>query len=175
MMEVSSLVARARGGDPDAIGLLLRQTEPDLRRFAARLCRTESDADDAVQHAMLTMTVKLDSFQGLARLSTWIFKVIQNECRRVERQARRWLFHTPETLESEALSPEAALETQRMADRVVRAIRELPPDLREIFVLRELEGLDTEACATRLGITSNNAKVRLSRARSALRQLIATD
>jgi RNA polymerase sigma factor (sigma-70 family) len=159
----------ARGGDRNALAVLLRTVEPDLRRFAARLCPSESDADDAVQRAMLAMSLKLEAFRGLSRFSTWIFAVIRNECRKYASKMRRFLFQAEDTVDLDARSPEDDLERQRLLELVVRAISELGSESLEVFVLREIEGLSTAACAAQLGIAENNAKVRLSRARAALR------
>jgi RNA polymerase sigma factor (sigma-70 family) len=172
MPDVAVLADRARFGDPAALSLLLEQTEPDLRKFAARLCPSESAADDAVQHAMLTVTLNLGSFRGLARFSTWIFAVIQNECRKHVRMARRFVFAEEDVIPADSELPDEALERQRMLEIVVNSIRALRPELREVFVLRELEGLSTEAASRALGISENNLKVRLNRARAALRQSI---
>jgi RNA polymerase sigma-70 factor (ECF subfamily) len=172
MMDAAeTLTERAQRGDPEALSALLRESEPDLRRFAARVCRSAADADDAVAHAMSTLAVKLDSFRGASRLSTWIFTVIRNECSKYERIARRWIFGEPDA-PSPSATPEQSLDRAQTLDVLVRAIRALRPELREVFVLRELEELSTEDCAARLAITEANVKVRLHRARVALREAI---
>lgn len=169
-MNDATLTALAQSGDPRALGELLRQSEPDLRRFAARVCRNSADADDAVSHAMLTLSQQLASFRGLSRLSTWIFTVIRNECLRYERRARRWLMGDDVTTHpSERDDPEQSHGRAEVLDALVVAIRQLPAELREVFVLRELEGLSTEACAAQLTISEGNVKVRLNRARGQLR------
>jgi RNA polymerase sigma factor (sigma-70 family) len=169
MFEAANLTQRAQAGDSEAIALLLRDSEPDLRRFAHRVCRSAADADDAVAHAMLTMALKLDSFRGLSRLSTWLFAVIRHECLKYERIARRWVFSDDDSRIDPALSPEQSLDRNQMLELLVTAIRSLRPELREVFVLREFEELSTEACAERLHITEANVKVRLNRAREKLR------
>jgi RNA polymerase sigma-70 factor (ECF subfamily) len=118
---------------------------------------------------MLTITLKLDSFRGLSRLSTWLFAVVRNECRKYERIARRWVLGDDHTAADNASTPEQALARSQLLEQLVIAIRELKPELRDVFVLRELEGLDTETCAQRVGITEANVKVRLNRARVQLR------
>lgn len=174
MIDDPALRERARLGDSEAIAALLLQSEPDLRRFASRVCANRADADDAVQHAMITVTFRLDSFAGLARLSTWLFSVIRNECRKYERAARRWVFGDEEPRRETASSTTAehAAERGPLLDALTRAIRALPPDLRAVFVQRELEELSTEECAERLAISEANVKVRLHRARRLLREAL---
>lgn len=160
----------ARAGDRAALTDLLRQSEPDLRRFAARVCRSAADADDAVAHAMLTITVKLESFRGLSRFTTWLFAVVRNECRRYERLARRWLLgQTTDDSADRRNDPEQERDRAELVEALVDAIRSLPAELREVLVLREFESLSTEACASRLSISEGNVRVRLSRARAQLR------
>ncbi len=173
MIESHSVTERARQGDPDAIAGLLRSSEPDLRRFAARVCHTESDADDAVAHAMSTLALRLGTFRGMSLLSTWLFAVIRNECRKYERLARRWIFGITESAVDPMSTPEQMVSRAEMLELVVGAVRELRPELREVFVLREFERLSVEACAERLGITENNVKVRFHRARADLRQTLS--
>lgn len=173
MIESPTISEQAKQGDPEAIALLLRQSEPDLRRFAARVCRNTADADDAVAHAMSTLVTNFGGFRGLSRLSTWIFSVIRHECMKYERLGRRWIFGVEESLADPVATPEQALSRAQMLDLVVNAVRGLPPELREVFVLRELEQLSTEACAQRLGISEGNVKVRFHRARRELRTALA--
>lgn len=167
-----ALTELAKQGDPNALSLLLRDSEPDLRRFAARVCRSSADADDAVSHAMTAIAFKLDGFAGLSRLSTWLFTVIRNECAKYERLARRWVFGRVESLTDRVPTAEQALGRAQLLDCIVGAVRGLKPGLREVFVLRELEQLSVEECARRLSISEANVKVRLHRARAELRHTL---
>ena len=167
-----SLTQRAQQGDAEALSQLVTLHEPALRRFASRECRSSADADDAVQHALTTLSSSLTTFRGLALLGTWLFTIVRNECRRYERLARRWLSHPPETTASDATANSPSLdpaERNELLDALVTAIRNLRPELRTVFVLRELEELDTERCAERLRISEGNVRIRLNRARTELR------
>lgn len=168
-----SLTEQAKQGDPRALALLLRDSEPDLRRFAARVCRTSADADDAVAHAMTAIAFKLDAFSGLSRFTTWLFTIIRNECAKYERVARRWVFGTTDTLIDRVPGPEQSLTHAQLLDCVLSAVRDLKPELREVFVLRELEQRNVDECASLLGISESNVKVRLHRARAELRSALA--
>ncbi|MFO0559711.1 MAG: sigma-70 family RNA polymerase sigma factor [Polyangiales bacterium] len=169
MIDDPTLCERAQRGEPEAIASLLIQAEPDLRRFAARVCSSRADADDAVQHAMITVSFRLGSFRGLARLSTWLFSVIRNECRKYERVARRWVFGAQDEHPAPEAHAEDGLEAHQSLAALTQAIRALPAELRAVFVLRELEELSTAECAERLAISEANVKVRLHRARRQLR------
>jgi RNA polymerase sigma-70 factor (ECF subfamily) len=174
MRQTPSLTERAKQGDASALTLLLRDSEPDLRRFAARVCRSSADADDAVSHAMTAIAFKLDGFSGLARLSTWLFTIVRNECAKYERLARRWVFGATDSLTDPFTSPEQASSQSQLLERVVGAVRELQPELREVFVARELEQQSVQECASALGLSEANVKVRLHRARAQLRAALGT-
>lgn len=170
-MNLEQLIEQARAGDAGAMTALIQATTPDLRRFARRVCRTGADAEDAVQHALVTLTIELWGLRRLTSFTAWAFTIVRNECARVVRVAERW-FETSGA-SPEPSGPDDALEREQLLTRIASAVRALPPPLREVFVLREFEGLDTASCGERLGLSSTNVKVRLHRARLLLREALA--
>lgn len=172
-MNLEQLVERARAGDAGAMTSLIEATTPDLRRFARRVCRTGADAEDAVQHALVTLTVELRGLRHLTSFTAWAFTIVRNECARVVRVAQRWFDSSAASPEHEG--PDEALERGQLLERIASAVRALPPPLREVFVLREFEGLDTATCAQRLEISPINVKVRLHRARLLLRDALVEE
>jgi len=159
----------ARAGDRNELENLLKKTTPDLRRFAQQVCRTGADAEDAVQHVLVNVSLRVDGLEGIQRFTSWAFAVIRNECTRALSVATKWLRSTPPEPEA-APDPHRQAESRELLELVVEAIRELPAPLREVLVLRELEGVDTASCADQLGLSEANVKVRLHRARSLLRE-----
>jgi RNA polymerase sigma factor (sigma-70 family) len=159
----------ARAGDRNELENLLKKTTPDLRRFAHQVCRTGADAEDAVQHVLVNVSLRVDGLEGIQRFTSWAFAVIRNECTRALSVATKWLRSTPPEPEA-APDPHRQAESRELLELVVEAIRELPAPLREVLVLRELEGVDTASCADQLGLSEANVKVRLHRARSLLRE-----
>lgn len=169
-MNLDSLTERARAGDSQALEQLVRETVPDLRRFAQRVCRTGADAEDAVQQALFQMTIQLRGVRTVSRLTSWAFTIVRNECTRVIKLASRVLRGE----ERVSPRPDELVEQQEFLERVVSAMAALPDAMREVFVLRELEQCDTAECARRLGISETNVKVRLHRAREFLRLALVT-
>ena len=159
----------ARAGDRNELEKLLKKTTPDLRRFAHQVCRSGADAEDAVQHVLVNVSLRVDGLEGIQRFTSWAFAVIRNECTRALSVATKWLRSTPPEPEA-APDPHRQAESRELLELVVEAIRELPAPLREVLVLRELEGVDTASCADQLGLSEANVKVRLHRARSLLRE-----
>jgi RNA polymerase sigma-70 factor (ECF subfamily) len=161
-------------------------TSPRLLATLRRMLRRDEDAEDALQEAFLAAFRHLDSFEGQSRLSTWLHRIAVNVAlMRLRSQRRR-----PETSLDELLprfaedghrivdppaparSPEEALDEHARRAAVRRCIDALPEPHRTILVLRDLEDLDTEEAARALGVSADAAKMRLHRARQALRTLL---
>jgi RNA polymerase sigma-70 factor (ECF subfamily) len=182
-----ALVARIRRGDEDACELVIRRYAPRLLAVARRILSSEDDARDALQDAFLSAFRGIGSFTGDARLSTWLHRIVVNSAlMRLRSRKRRaedsiedllprfaddghWL-DTPSSWRSDEL-----LEREQTRAMVRRSIERLPAAHREVLVLRDIEERDTNEVAEMLGITANAVKVRLHRARQALRTLIERD
>jgi RNA polymerase sigma-70 factor (ECF subfamily) len=180
----TSLIASLRAGDDAAYALVVRRYGPRLLAVARRLLNSDDDARDALQDAFLSAFRNVGSFTAGSRLSTWLHRIVVNAALMRLRSRRRrpedpiedllprfaadghWL-EAPTAWRSDEL-----LERQEMRALVRRCIEQLPERHRAILVLRDIEDLDTGEVAELLGITPNAAKVRLHRARQALRTLI---
>lgn len=182
----SSLLDRLRRGEAQAYEMLVRQETPRLLAVARRLLRNEEDARDAVQEAFVNAFQALPRFEGGCQLSTWLHRITLNAALMRLRGRRR---HPEEPIEP--LLPafledghharhsrewrEDAFEqlAQREQREFVRTcIDELPESYRTVLLLRDIEELDTAEVAQALGVSENVVKVRLHRARQALRTLL---
>lgn len=182
-----ALVARLRVGNDDAgFEQLVRQFGGRMHAAIRRVLGNEEEARDALQDAFLAVHRGIATFAGDARLSTWLHRVALNAAlmRLRHRRCR------PETSLDELLptftddghhheppcpfgdQATQQLETEENRVRVRAAIDSLPPTYREIVLLRDLEELTTDATAELLGISGNAVKIRLHRARQALRTLL---
>jgi len=153
---------------------------------ARRLLRSDDDAADAVQEAFLSAFRSIDRFQGNSRLSTWLHRIVVNACLMKLRATARvpevsietllpafnsWGHHVRGVPGWRKLPVEELLADETRA-LVRRCIDMLPEDFRTILLLRDIEELSTEEAAGVLDITAGTAKVRLHRARQALRALL---
>lgn len=180
------LVQRLKAGEEAAFEEILHEHTGRMLSVARKYLPEESDAEDVVQEAFLSAFKSIASFAGTAQLGTWLHRITVNAClmklrtrrRRPEQSADALL---PEFLEdghqrnpSRQWKPlRAGGIEQAEAIRLVREnIAELPDQYREVLLLRDFEGLDTEEAGIVLGITSNAVKTRLHRARQALRSLL---
>ena len=182
-----ALVAGLRAGSTDAFEALLRRYGGPLLRLARRILGNEEDARDALQDAMLAVHRSIASFEGTSMLSTWLHRIVVNTSLMRLRSKRR----RPEETDIESLlpsfaedghqttpsvpwreTPESALEREETRIMVRQAIDQLPDAYRIVLLLRDIEEKSTEETAAILGITPNAAKIRLHRARQALRTLL---
>jgi len=186
----AEIVAGMRAGDSRAFEQLIRAHIGPLRSVALRLLQHPDDADDAIQEAFLSAFRNFDSFRGDAKLGTWLHRIVVNAAlarlrKRKREDARgevvdvhellpRFLangypthFHQPWTQTSEELASRA--ETR---EQVRRMIDKLPENYRTVLILRDIEELSTAETARMLELTSGTVKVRLHRARQALRNLL---
>ncbi len=173
--EVSELVAAAREGDQSAFEELVRATYADTYTLAYRLTGDEEDARDVVQESYLRAYRGLRRFRGDAQFSTWLYRITAN-CASTHLGRRHR--HRHEVLDELApvaelhpgADPSAQAEAGALRDRLTEALRDLPPRLRAVVVLRDVYDLPHEAIAAELGISESAAKVRLHRARRKLRE-----
>jgi RNA polymerase sigma-70 factor, ECF subfamily len=182
----AALLARLRAGDATAFEEVVRAESGKLLAVTRRILPIEEDARDAVQDAFLFAFRSLDRFQGNAKLSTWLHRIAVNAALMKLRTRRRKREESLEPLlptfkddghHTERFAtwddPAATIEREENKALVRRLINELPDAYRTVLLLRDIEGLDTEETAKLLETTPNAVKVRLHRARQALRTLLA--
>jgi RNA polymerase sigma-70 factor (ECF subfamily) len=181
------LIAQLRAGDEAAFEHVVRQYGGRLLAVARRIVGTEEDARDVVQDAFLNAFRSLDRFEGNAKLSTWLHRIAVNAAlmklrtrKRKPEQSIDTLLpgflddgHFEERFQSWEEPIDHAMERQENRDLVRKKIDELPDSYRTVLVLRDIEGLDTEETANMLGLSVNATKIRLHRARQALRTMLA--
>lgn len=188
--EDPALLARLRTGEEAAFSELIQKQGPAMLAVCRRLLGHEEDAREAVQEALLSAFKALPGFQGEARLSSWLHRIAVNAAlmrRRAIGRRREELSEaefedllprfTPGGHHAEApraWAEPADVEAQRCEDRELlrRAIDRLPETYQIALVLKDLEELETEAIAEHLGITVNATKIRVHRARQALRTML---
>ncbi|MCP4007450.1 MAG: sigma-70 family RNA polymerase sigma factor [bacterium] len=182
----SEFLRQLQAGDGAAFETLVRTHGGRMFAVAQRLLRNDADAQDALQDAFLSAFRSIDRFKGDSRLSTWLHRIVVNTAlMRIRSRKRR-----PETsieelmprfLENGHFSDEPIewrrsnrdlLESQETREQVRAMIDRLPDDYRTVLLMRDIEGFDTKETAELLGVTPNAAKIRLHRARIALRTLL---
>lgn len=165
------------GADGDAFGELARRYRPLAFRAASAVLRSPTEAEDQVQTALCKALQRFGTFERRAKFSTWLVRIVVNECLmqlRRSRQLRAATFGAAadeiSDTRSAPWSPEEAMNRLRLAKTLRREIRCIPPLLRDAFVLREVERKPITQVAAELGISVAAAKSRLCRAREELRK-----
>ena len=182
----AALVEGLRTGSDRHADHFVRSHIGAMRSVARRILGGDAFADDCVQEAFLKAFRKIGGFEGRSSLKTWLHRITVNEALMKLRVLKR-LDERPIDLllpefdqnacRIEALWPSLAtaediLQRKETGALVITKIHELPDDYRIVLLLRDIEELDTADVAEVLGITPGNVKVRLHRARSALKKLL---
>lgn len=162
-----ALIDAARRGEPTAIAELLVACRRDVRRYAQHSCAI-SDVDDAVQEALLVLSRFVSGLRHARALSTWLFRIVRRECRRLARTTLHW--DPWQEAKVEALVGSRSSHALRLD--VAAALESLPPDAREIIVLRDFEERTIREIADQLGLTIPATKSRLHRARELTREYL---
>ena len=180
------LVAALKAGDNDAAENLVRNHAPWMLTIARRIIADPQLAEDCVQEAFINAFHKIDGFEKRSSLKTWLHRIVANQALMKLRQMR----NRKETPIDELLptfdengcriegpwhslaTPEDIFEREDRRVLVLSKIDELPESYRIILLLRDIEELTTREVAEGLGLSEANVKVRLHRARSALKNLL---
>ena len=174
-VELSELVVAARDGDQLAFEQLVKATYAGTYTLAYRLTGDEEDARDVVQESYLRAFRGLKRFRGDAQFTTWLYRITANCAsthlgRRTKHRHEELLEDSPIAESNPDYDPEARSDASALRERLNVALRDLPPRLRAVVVLRDVYDLPHEAIAAELGISESAAKVRLHRARRKLRE-----
>ncbi|MCU0230822.1 MAG: sigma-70 family RNA polymerase sigma factor [Acidobacteria bacterium] len=182
-----ALIRAVQSGDPAAFERFVDRFGPMIMAFGLRMCGNRADAEDVFQETLIKVYTRLADLDEPGALRTWFWRVVSNEClmsRRGPRDPGRTVTfdemfplsaergEAPDLPDAGAVDPERAVLAAEVRERIEAAIRILPPDYRIILLLRDFEQLSTEEVAAVLQISEANAKVRLHRARAALRRLL---
>ncbi len=172
------VVERVLAGDASLFEILMRRYNQRLFRVARAILAEDSEAEDVMQEAYVRAFRELATFRGEARFSTWLTRIACHEALARARKRRRLVpigvgvvGEPPEPL-SENAGPERDMENRELKSVLHDAVEILPDPLRTVFCLREVEGLSTEQTADALGLSLENVRVRLHRAKRSLRQLL---
>lgn len=183
----SSLLARARKGNPDAFAEMVSPYMPTLYRRARGLTGNAADAQDVSQETVLKAWSRLEQFAGkqdesIDDFRAWISRIAANTSIDLLRQRRDGKIasldqrkgESDETLGSgipcEGMDPEERCARREMGRLLAKAIVQLPPDLRQACLLRDVLHYSTQEVASRLGISVVAVRLRLFRAHRRLRE-----
>ena len=180
------LVAALRAGEAAAFETVVRRYGPRLLATARRILRDDALAEDCLQETFLKAFDKIDGFEGRSALGTWLHSILVNQSlmklRKTKRERHEQIDELMPQFDSNACrieapwsylaTPDELLEQDQTRALVQSKIDQLPESYRIVLQLRDIEEFDTETVAAMLDITPGAAKVRLHRARAALKVLL---
>jgi RNA polymerase sigma-70 factor, ECF subfamily len=172
------VVERVLAGDISLFEILMRRYNQRLFRIARGILTEDAEAEDVMQEAYVRAFRELSTFRGEARFATWLTRIACHDALARARKRRRLVPIAPITggeppdPPSQALGPEREMENGELRTVLHEAVETLPDPLRAVFCLREIEGLSTEETAGALGLSVENVRVRLHRAKRSLQHTL---
>ncbi len=173
------IVQRVLGGEREMFEVIMRRYNSRLYRVALAVLRNEGEAEDVVQDAYVRAYTHLRQFEGRAMFSTWLTRIAYHEAlARAQRGNRYTSFDpvdpdNPPEIQVELQSnnnPEKNAADKEMSILLENAILSLPDHYRTVLIMRDVQQMDTAETAACLGLSEENVKVRLHRARAILRK-----
>jgi RNA polymerase sigma factor (sigma-70 family) len=168
----AALFAAAQAGDPSALERLLRQLQPDIRRYARYQCHRATAIEDVVQEALIVVYRRVGNVRDAAALAGWVFRIVARMCMLPALALMRGAEELTQRHEAEHF---ARIPVDELRIDLVRALESLPAIYREAILLRDMEQLTIGEGAQRLGITREAAKSRIHRGRALLREYLAPE
>ena len=182
----AAIVRKVLGGDANAFETLVLEYEKIVYNIALRMTGNSEDAADMTQEAFIKAYNSLQSFRGDSKFSVWLYRIVSNVCLDFLRSKNRRPTvslsvedddgeDTQLDVADESQSPELLLDRKLTRDSVRRGLDSLPPDYRQILLLREIQGLSYDEIAQALSLEVGTVKSRIFRARKRLCTFLIDD
>ena len=174
----NEIIARILQGDKEMYALIVRRYNQRLYRVGISIVNDEAEVEDIMQVAYIHAYENLSKFAFKASFSTWLTRIMINECLLRLRKRGKLINMNDDTMDNE-LYQQYAIDSETPVTKVLNAelkvaleeaIRQLPEKYKLVFIMREIEGMnvaDTQQC---LDISESNVKVRLNRAKALLKE-----
>ena len=182
----AAVIQAVLDGDVNAYEALVKEYEKNVYNLALRMTGNSEDAADMAQEAFIKAYNSLTAFRGDSKFSVWLYRIVSNVCLDFlrSRSRKQTVSLSSENDDGEEVdldiadethSPEQLLDRSLTRDAVRRGLAALPPDHREILLLREIQGLSYEEIADVLGLEAGTVKSRIFRARKKLCSFLIKD
>lgn len=182
-----ALLGRFQAGEAEAFEVLLGRYERPLYNFILRSVRDPERAADLVQEVFLRVIQRSEQFQGQSKLSTWLYSIARNLC--ID-HGRRMVFRRHRSLDAPtsaeegartlgdqvaAATPEADRDAiaRRLREEIALAVEALPDEQRDVFLMRQVQGLPFKEIADIVGVPENTVKSRMRYALERLQEALA--
>jgi RNA polymerase sigma-70 factor (ECF subfamily) len=185
--EDEAVLEAVRAGEATAFNRFVDRFGSRIYSFGIRMCGQREDAEDVFQETLLAVFKKIQTLREPGALTTWLYRVVANSCWSRRRKSKfapdkelslEELLPMGGVIEDGPVLPEQAgpmesVYRQELVEALEKAVRDLSPEYRVVWLMRDVEGLSTEETAEALNLGISNVKMRLHRARLMLRQQLA--
>ena len=182
----AAIVRKVLKGDTNAFETLVLEYEKNVYNIALRMTGNSEDASDMTQEAFIKAFNSLQSFRGDSKFSVWLYRIVSNVCLVFLRSRNRRPTvslsvedddgeDTQLDVADESQSPELLLDRKLTRESVRRGLDSLPPDYRQILLLREIQGFSYEEISKALDLEVGTVKSRIFRARKRLCSFLIND
>jgi RNA polymerase sigma factor (sigma-70 family) len=177
----NEIIVRVLNGEKNLYALIVRRYNERLYRVGASMIHDDAEVEDAMQTAYINAYENLEKFAFKAAFSTWLTRILINECILRLKKRRSYIFLNKEVIVNsdyrgqtmEVQTPAVKMLNSELKIKLEEAIRQLPEKYRIVFAMREIENMsvaETQAC---LNLSEVNVKVRLNRAKALLRNTLS--
>jgi RNA polymerase sigma-70 factor, ECF subfamily len=175
------LVKRVLAGDTALYEIIMRRHNQLLYRVVRSILPNEEEAEDVMQDTYVRAYEHLEQFAGRAQFRTWLTRIAVHEALARVRRSMRFSSPSPgenfdgdpmEILVASDRTPEQQAADSELRNLLERAIAQLPESYRTVFMLRDVQDMSIDEVANILDLSEGTVKVRLHRARRALRKMI---
>ncbi|OGU36725.1 MAG: hypothetical protein A2068_03725 [Ignavibacteria bacterium GWB2_35_6b] len=172
------IIERVRANETEMFSFIIKKYNQRLYRVAVSYGVYDDDCDEVIQRTYIAAFEKLNTFKGNSKFSTWLIKILINECLMLKRKYKKNHAVKEDELmnlqSDDTISPEKAVMNKETKIFVESAINDLPEKYKQVFILKEVEGMSIEETSEVLLISKTNVKVRLHRAKSMLRDFLTS-
>ncbi len=172
-----ALMARIKEGDLEAYEKLLDRHQRPVFNTAYKFLNDEADAEDITQEVFVRVYKAAGTYRPQAKFTTWLYTIVKNLCFNAirKKQSGRLLSIEDETVPEMASlgdDPSEMLSREQVKRRVIRAVNNLPHNLRLAIILQKFHGFSYEEIAQLLGCSQNAVKLRVHRAKQYLAEAL---
>jgi RNA polymerase sigma factor (sigma-70 family) len=164
------IITAACEGDIEALEQILLQYHPAITRFARKFCATPEDVEDAVQETLWIAAQKIGTLRVAKAYISWLFRIVQYQCYRLLRHKQ--YEEGLDTLIGLDYADESPEYGTLLKHDVVAALAQLPSPYRQVFIMRDIQGLTAPEVSEQLNLTLETVKSRLHRARRSMREAL---
>lgn len=170
----AAIIRKCREGDGDSYSVLVDRYKAMAYNVAYRMVGDEDTAKDLAQESFIAAYAGLDRFRFGSKFSSWLYSIVLNKCRDHLRTAKDTVStdDLAEVMPDKAVSPEQRTSAHQSSDALQRALDALPPEYREVLILKHIEELEYQEIAAITGAGIPALKVRAHRGREMLKKIL---